>query len=262
MNRRAFLLLASGAALTGFDLFSRSETPYLRFAVASDGHYGEPGADFVKDYQSIVSSINDYHNINPIDFLMVNGDISHDAPDHLHEAKTHLDSLKMPYKVGKGNHDRMDEILWNELWGVPFDYSFSMHTDAFIALNTSDLAGTYLCPDYSILEKMLDQEQDKRNIFLFMHINPAAQTRFAVECDRLLTLIKAHRNVRAVFNGHDHDHENVIFHQNIPFVFDGHFGGTWGTLDKGYRMVECFEDGRIQTFMMDPKERKKEEKLS
>lgn len=253
MDRRNFILLASCAALSSCNVFGhRSEDPYLRFAIASDGHYGEPGADYDNDFRLIVTSINEYHERSPLNFLMINGDISHDQPEYLFDAKVHLDGLNMPLKVSKGNHDRIDEGSWLKLWGVPFDYNFSIGNEAFITLNTSDLEGAYLCPDYSKLRTMLNETKNMSNVFLFMHINPAGQTKFAVECQKLVDLLKSNTNVRAVFNGHDHDHDNILIHQSIPFVFDGRFGGTWGTEEKGFRVVECYEDGKIITFMVTP----------
>jgi hypothetical protein len=38
----------------------------------------------------------------------------------------------------------------------------------------------------------------------------------------------------------------------IPFLFDGHFGGSWGTDYQGFRVVELLEDNSIRSFIMNP----------
>jgi len=35
-------------------------------------------------------------------------------------------------------------------------------------------------------------------------------------------------------------------------MFDGHFGGSWGTGYRGFRVVELLDDGMLQTYLMDP----------
>ena len=88
MNRRDFIkyttpviiLLANGK------IVQASETdPYewnkrkikLRFAVASDGHYGEPRTDYENYFPTMVNRVNEEHAANPFAFCMVNGDIVH-----------------------------------------------------------------------------------------------------------------------------------------------------------------------------------------
>ena len=87
------------------------------------------------------------------------------------------------------------------------------------------------------------------------HINPVKLTTHAVDCPELLELLKKYPNVRAVFNGHDHDEENIKTKDNIPFVFDAHFGGSWGTNYRGYRIVELYNDNSIATWVMNPMEK-------
>lgn len=41
-------------------------------------------------------------------------------------------------------------------------------------------------------------------------------------------------------------------HEKIPFLFDSHFGGNWGTEYKGFRIVEILNDDTILTNMITP----------
>jgi hypothetical protein len=47
----------------------------------------------------------------------------------------------------------------------------------------------------------------------------------------------------------------------IPFVFDAHFGGSWGTDYRGFRVVELMKDNSIVTYLMNPLTKIREERL-
>ena len=47
----------------------------------------------------------------------------------------------------------------------------------------------------------------------------------------------------AVFNGHDHDHDDIKTDAGLPYLFDAHYGGHWGTDYRGFRLVEVGEGG-------------------
>lgn len=53
------------------------------------------------------------------------------------------DSLKMPYYITHGNHDRIDEQSWKSIWNLPWHYSIEYKNAAFIFLNSADDKGTY-----------------------------------------------------------------------------------------------------------------------
>ena len=42
---------------------------------------------------------------------------------------------------------------------------------------------------------------------------------------------------------------------NIPYLFDAHFGGNWGTRYKGFRVVELYNDNTVATYIMNPVEK-------
>ena len=109
MNRRDFLILSAGVALSGCDFFGgankANSDKKLRFAIASDGHYGEKITDYKKNYSVFVSAVNEFSKNNNVDFCVINGDIVHDDKKYFQPAKKQLDLLSMKYFVSKGNHD-------------------------------------------------------------------------------------------------------------------------------------------------------------
>lgn len=260
MHRRKFLqnsslavlLLAGGktSLISKHDLSSKKLR--LRFVVASDGHYGQPNTEYKSFFNTLVTRINAEHTTNPFAFCVINGDIIHDDKQYTPGAKSALDKLLMKYYVSQGNHDMLTADEWQSQWQMPTNLSFSIKKNGFIIASTSNETGKYLCPDLSFMAKTLEQLKRKKNVFIFIHINPIKLTKHAVDCPELLTLLKKYPNVRAVFNGHDHDEEKIKIKDTIPFVFDAHFGGNWGTDYRGFRIVELYNDNTIATWVMNP----------
>src|ERR1700712_1819226 len=60
----------------------------LRFALASDIHYGQPETDFALHTGNMIKWLNEDHIKNHLDFVIVNGDLVHNRPDLLPEIKT------------------------------------------------------------------------------------------------------------------------------------------------------------------------------
>ena len=93
-TRREFLRKATAATafLAGQGLISLSAAELadnpgkvaLRFAVASDGHYGQPDTSFESFFRTITESINDLHSWLPLQACVINGDIIHDKPEFWH----------------------------------------------------------------------------------------------------------------------------------------------------------------------------------
>ena len=251
----AFLLLANGNIIRANDFLLSPEhrkKVRLRFVVASDGHYGQPKTDFEEYFSTIVSRINEEHTRDPFAFCVINGDIIHDDKVHFPAAKQALDKLAPKYYVSQGNHDHATPEEWNEVWGMPVNFDFSVKKNSFLVATTSNEKGTYICPDTNWLRQRLEAHKKQDNIFIFMHINPAKLTKHAVDCAELFGILKEYRNTRAIFNGHDHDEDGIKMRENIPFVFDAHFGGSWGTRYRGFRVVELMKDNSIVTYIMDP----------
>lgn len=254
----AFLLLACGQILKADEHWLAGLAPKklkLRFVIASDGHYGQPNTEYEKFFRDIVEHINSEHTKKPFEFCMVNGDIIHDDKTHTPAAKRALDLLKMKYYVGQGNHDKLTTAEWEQHWKMPTNLHFSIKKNGFIIASTSNESGTYLSPDLAFMSAALEELKHKKNVFIFIHINPSKMTPNAVDTPEFIPLIKKYQNVRAVFNGHDHDYEKIFLKEEVPFIFDAHFGGSWGTSYRGYRIVELYHDDTIATWVMNPNER-------
>ena len=266
MNRRDFIkyttpviiLLANGKIIRA------SETdPYewskrkikLRFAVASDGHYGEPKTDYDNFYATMVNRVNEEHAVNPFAFCMVNGDIVHNDKTLYPAAKAHLDKLQTPYYVSQGNHDHVTADEWKTIWNIPVNHDFRIKKNSFLIGTTSDVNGTYLPPNVPWLAEKLEEHKKQDHVFIFLHINPAKQTANAVDCPELFDVLAKYKNVKAIFNGHDHDEEGIKVKNNIPFIFDAHFGGSWGTAYRGFRVVELMDDNSLATYILNPTEK-------
>ena len=224
----------------------------LRFVIASDGHYGQPGTEYEKYHETLVNRINEEHAANPFAFCMINGDIIHDDKKHYPAAKAALDKLQLKYYVSQGNHDHVNASEWESIWNMPVNLDFTMKENAFLIATTSNEKGTYLSPDINWMATKLEQHRQQKNVFIFIHINPGKLTANAVDSPELFELFAQYHNVKAVFNGHDHDEEGIKMKQNIPFIFDAHFGGNWGTAYRGFRVVELMKDNSIMTYIMNP----------
>ena len=260
----AFLLLANGKVIRAHDYLLSEDhrrKVKLRFAVASDGHYGQPKTEYENFFSTIVSRINEEHKKDPFAFCVINGDVIHDDKVHFPAAKKALDALLPKYYVSQGNHDRVTAQEWEAVWNMPANLDFSIKKNSFLVATTSNETGTYLCPDLSWFRQKLEEHKEQENIFIFMHINPGKLTKHAVDCPELFEIFGKYRNIRAVFNGHDHDEEGIKDREQVPFIFDAHFGGSWGTDYRGFRIVELMKDNSIVTYIMNPTEKINEASL-
>jgi 3',5'-cyclic AMP phosphodiesterase CpdA len=254
----AFLLLANGkieSVQQYWLLEEHRRRVRLRFAVASDGHFGQPNTDYEVFHSTLVERINGEHKKHPFDFCVINGDIVHDDKKFYPAAKKSLDRLRPTYYVSQGNHDHVTPAEWEAIWNMPVNVDFRVGKNSVLIGTSSDEKGTYLCPDLAWLKEKLEEHQSQDNIFIFIHINPAKLTKNAVDCPSMFGIFANYKNVRAVFNGHDHDEEGIKTKNGVPFVFDAHFGGSWGTNYRGFRIVELMKDNSIVTYVMDPLKR-------
>ena len=271
MRRRDFikqassvlLVLSSGKIISVTDGYEElmARKPLLRFVVASDGHYGQKDTDSEKYFADLVENINRNHERKAFDFCVVNGDIIHDDKKWFSDAKTALDKLAVKYYVSQGNHDHATAEEWQTIWNMPVNLDFSIKKNTVLIGTTSDEKGTYLCPDLNWFSQKLEEHRGQKNIFIFIHINPGKLTRHAVDCPEFFDLLSKYKNVRAVFNGHDHDEDNIKMKNNIPFIFDAHFGGNWGTAYRGFRVVELRKDNSILTYILNPSDKLNEQTL-
>jgi hypothetical protein len=135
---------------------------------------------------------------------------------------------------------------------MPVNHDFRIGKHSVLIGTTSNEKGEYLKPDINWFKQKLEEHKDQKGIFVFIHINPVKQTANATDSPEFFELLSAYKNVKAVFNGHDHDQDSIKMKDSLPFIFDAHFGGNWGTAYRGFRIVELRDDDSILTYIMNP----------
>lgn len=253
----ALLLMANGGIKTvnagGF--LPQQAPDRFRFAVTSDGHYGQPKTTYDDYYREICSAINTFHQQSPLQFTVANGDLFHDNPDFLEGAVKALKPIATPLYVTQGNHDHVSAARWKEAWNQEVNQAVELGENILLLGTTSNEKGIYLSPDTEWFASKFKQYKNAKNIFLFFHITPIKWTDHGVDAQAFQQLLKEQKNVRAVFNGHDHHEDGVKMFGSIPFLFDGHFGGSWGVNYRGFRVVELLPNNSLLTYMMSPVEK-------
>ena len=230
-----------------------TNTPKLRIAIASDGHYGQPGTSYKDDHANMIKWLNEAHSTNPLNFVIINGDLVHDRPDLLSEVKKeYYDHLKVPFYAIPGNHDHTDTATWKSIFGYEDNFSLEKNGVGLVLANTSNTEGKYLAPDNNFLKKELDKFTALKTVFVVLHIPPhlwVAENPF-VDAPQTVELLHAYPNVKAVFHGHDHSLDGVFYTNKLPHFFDSHIGGNWGTSYRGYRIVEVDENDKVTTYQV------------
>ncbi|CAL1516419.1 metallophosphoesterase [Chitinophaga sp. MM2321] len=261
MNRRDFfrgvsaaiVIQACGKIVSAATRQHFDSKTVFRFAIGSDWHYGQPDTKYDLFYQELQTAFHAYESSHPCEFFVLNGDVIHNNPALLSPAAALLKKIHPRVFVTRGNHDMVTPEAWEQAWGFPLNHDVVVKDQVILLGDTADITGKYLCPDMDWFTRKLDQYKHAPNIFIFLHITPVKWTKHAVDCPEFQALIQQYPNVRAVFNGHDHDEDSVkMLNDKIPFLFDGHIGGSWGTGYRGFRVIELKEDGSILSFIMNP----------
>ena len=216
--------------------------PRLHFAVASDFHYGEPGTDYRAAYADAVAALNAADAADSLAIVVLKGDLSHGGVALARQAKTALGGLRPRLLVTPGNHDELTEDQWRQVWGTPSDQVVRFGDRSVILANTSNAAGHYVCPDQRWLADALAGEAGQRDVFVFFHITVKKWTKHGIDCPQTRAALAGAGNVRAVFNGHDHDQVSVKDDDGLHYFFDGHVGGSWGAPEPTYRDVRVTDN--------------------
>ncbi len=196
----------------------------LRFAVASDGHYGQPQTDYELSYFNLIQWITKEHQQNHLDFVIINGDLVHDRPDLLTEVKDkYLAKLPIPFYTLPGNHDFADAALWKKIFGYEDKYTLEFGDIAFVLANTASTKGEYVCPDNNFIKTSLESFKTKSIVFVVLHIAPhqwlPEENKIFLNCPETLSLLHAYPNIKAVFHGHDHSLDSVRYTNGLPPFF-------------------------------------------
>lgn len=277
-SRRTLLKNSTLLAASGFlpaqwcraDEITPSAKLKLRFAVASDLHYGQKGTPFAEMADDLVTWINREKEAKGLDFLFLNGDLTHDLPSALLDLRDkHLSKLEVPYYAGKGNHDFIDQKpgspteSWEKIWGYPANHTITRKDFIFVMADTSapQQADIYLAADLAWLRGEFQKHRDAPAIFSLIHI---PQRKHQVEgwpkhgvhddnqiekAEAVMTLLESTKNLRGIFHGHNHHELGMYLSGEKRYFFDSHVGGSWGA-DKGYRIVEIYEDHKMLTYQM------------
>jgi predicted phosphodiesterase len=256
-------LLLLGSCLFHFSNAQASEPEKkvsFRFAIASDGHYGQPETQFDALFIALTEAVNSFHRNYPLDCSVILGDIIHNEKELLVMAKQKLDKLAMAYYVVKGNHDLVSDEYWRKVWDMPVNHDMVIKGNVFLFANNYNDKGEYLSPYLLWLKTKLEEYRHCKSIFLFLHIPQAKWTTHSIDNPAFFVLIDEYPNIKAVFHSHEHDKDIIIMHEKIPFMFDSHFGGSWGTTYRGFRIVELLEDDSLVTYMMTPTEKINEQR--
>ncbi len=252
MKRRSFI--RSGIKLVFLNFFRPLSPKYhIRFAVASDGHFGQEDTDYITWHHEMVGWFNKEFEKNSLDFVVVNGDIVN-HPSYLDHAKKFFQKLKMPFYINMGNSDKTNQETWKETWGLDQNYTFLVKDILFLVANTSNEKGEYLCADHEWIKNILKSNTEKKYIFAFLHIPQKKWSEPCVECPEVIQILLSTQNLIAIFHGHDHSMDGVIKLNDKFFCFDGHLGGKWGKDYRGYRIVEIYDDYSVLTYQYNPLE--------
>jgi Icc protein len=274
-NRRQFLKYSTAGAITA-SLPARwieaADLPAdrkikLRFAVASDIHYGQSNTPYAAMTDDLIRWINLEKQTKGLDALFLNGDLTHDSAPQLLALRQHLSKLEVPYHVCKGNHDFVDGNAgsptesWETIWGVPANHTIKIGEFVFIMADTSapHQADVYRAADIDWLKEQLAAHRDAPGIFMVIHIQQRKHgvdgwPKFGVhdpqevpKSEAVMSLLESTPNVRAVFHGHNHSETGVYLSAERRYFFGGRAGGSWG-VKRGYRMVEIDDQHRITSY--------------
>jgi hypothetical protein len=257
----ALIIAGKPRILSAAEWIRMKQPPLLRFAVASDPHYGQPRTEYDAMINTVISQINFAHQTLPLDFCVFNGDLIHNEKPFLPQVQQQLKKLTMPLYVTRGNHDMVTAAEWESVMGMPLNHDIIIKEFGIILGDTSNEKGTYLPADLNWLKATLEKHKARKNCFLFLHIPQVKWTVNGVDNPAFFPLIDQYPNLKAVFHGHEHDQDSFRMHKQIPFFFDAHVGGNWGTAYKGFRVVELLNDGTLLTYMMNPSEKMIEQRF-
>jgi len=224
----------------------------LRFALVSDGHYGQADTDYDLHHDNTIGWLNKEKSGRGLAFTILNGDTFHNDAAQLPLVKKKWDNLTTKLYVSRGNHDMVEEAAWQGVWNYPLNYTFEHGDDvAFIVLDTATAKGEYVCPNAAYTKQQLEKYANKKHLFVIMHITPVKWTGAGIDCPDIVAMFSKQANLKGIFHGHDHDQDGVKETGGKHYFFDSHIAGNWGTPYSGYRIVEVLKNGDVLTYQVD-----------
>lgn len=227
----------------------------FRFAIVSDGHFGEPGSDDKRHYDNLVKWLKIEREKKGLDVWFFNGDLTHDNPKFIPEVHLRLKEIESPLYALRGNHDLVLGSEWEEYFGMSDFFELEIDDKFFISCPTFDANGHYQCADAGWLEEKLQKGKRFRYVFVFLHICMGGWTREGIFCPEIIALLEKYP-ITAVFHGHDHLEDGMIKKERTSYFFTGSIGSKWGLSYKGFRIVEIRSDHTVITYQYDPMHKK------
>ena len=176
------------------------------------------GVDVQDNLARAVDSIN--RNFNDSEFCIITGDLAHWGEIEAYsQLKEILNELSIPWHILIGNHDSrfiLQKLFPNLLWSKDgfLNYTISTPVGEFLILDTVDEGKNYgrLCEIRLrwLHEQLLQTNDDRKNVYLFMHHPPmeigirAMDLIGLVNPQDLVTTLQGFKHIRHLFFGHLH----------------------------------------------------------
>ncbi len=190
-----------------------------------------------------------------LDFVIVKGDLVTDHNEaNIRKAKEMLDTLRHPYHILRGNHDRagrlpedyfMKTFALEERWS-----SFEHGGCGFLLLEDIHPDTGNTCFSERQLEWFAAEMKRLAHlpVFVFMHNPPLRKIERANphRIEEFLEIVDSHPKVAGVFYGHTHGNKRIMRRSGanmVPFV------ETAATMDYpgGFNIYDVYGGGYIQT---------------
>ena len=247
----------------GFYALEVETTKYdrpFRVLLISDIHYTAKDQYGIVSQERMQSMINDIiteHKKQPIDLILILGDLSTDNMGDPNSSATlygsnyvrrifeeYLYKLPCPVYALPGNHDSWSNEVWKSITGYDRQYSIEFDDIVFIMLDTyNDTAphgggGTYKGIDYNFLKGELEKFKDKKIILCAHYFHGPSET------TQIKELIGNNNNIIGMFCGHTHVYSEYMSSYGKKIFETGNFSyslngsttiynpdSTWGFRD-------------------------------
>jgi len=235
----------------------------ITLGFVTDGHYGAKGPQNRLNYDQLHSNMVTALKQNDVDLVLFGGDnFEGDTGDPKTIAENvvpeYYCKLGSPYWAARGNHDRITDENWRDVFGHDPNYWFEFEQLGVIILNTVDADGNEIDPDRRFLTDAFQQLSHKESVFILSHywfnsdydeqMTGPGQTDLRDE--QAVELIHQQNNVRAVLHGHNHgENTGTVYwltknEREKPYVAGRIFGGHIGAerVAEGYWIIEVTSD--------------------
>lgn len=224
--------------------------PNAKTSVAAGNAFGYTQSEKVK---CIVDDINEFAKKNPIDSVLVLGDLSLDDYSYRNLPCNYCVKFKsecmekMPCKAFAipGNHDSYPNELWKEIFGYDRQYSLKINGAAFIMLDTfnsspaSDASGSaYTGVDLHFLKTEL-KKYPTEQIFICAHYLAFDENRKELD-----TMLNGLNRIVCLFDAHTHTNKLYLPEENRKHyqINVGGYGYSGEILDDGKLHFDRFQE--------------------